>query len=229
MKKLLPLLLCTLSTPLCLCAGILSGKVVPRGADAGSAAGGGKYDSRKYKFVEKVDYSQMRDFVVNIEGEFEGINPPEGSVEVISQNGAQFEPHILPVMAGTTVRWPNRDTIYHNVFSYSDPKPFDLGFYKGEHGEEGELKQVIFDKPGRVDVFCAIHKDMHCIVLVLPNPFFAKTDATNSFRIEGIPPGEYTVKVWHERMPTVEQQVTVPVDGEANVEIIASLDHLPKY
>ena len=94
---------------------------------------GGAYASRKYKFAERVDYNAMRDFVVYIKGQV-GTNttvPPSNHVVVnttrIKQEGAVFDPHVLPVVAGTTVEWPNNDQIFHNVFSMSEAKDFDLG------------------------------------------------------------------------------------------------------
>src|ERR1700709_2416360 len=110
----------------------------------------GAYASRKYKFVEKVDYPAMHDFVVFIEGKVGTNNAPSTNVATvattkIAQKSATFSPHILPVMAGTKVEWPNEDTIYHNVFSTSDAKSFDLDLYKGNPPE----KRVTFDKAGR--------------------------------------------------------------------------------
>src|SRR5262245_4835975 len=100
------------------------------------AGGAGKYDSRKYKFVERVNYAEMRDFVVYVERlSGEQPTPPEKPLIVdtrrVAQKGATFAPHILPVVAGTTVEWPNNDDIFHNVFSMSEAKPFDLQLYKG--------------------------------------------------------------------------------------------------
>ena len=73
-----------------------------------------------------------------------------------------FAPHVLPVLKGTTVEWPNNDDIYHNLFSYSDACPFDLGLYKSP-----DVGKVTFTNTGRVDVFCSIHSSMNCVVFVL--------------------------------------------------------------
>ena len=146
-------------------------------ADDGSD-NGGAYASRQYKFAPQVDYGAMHDFVVYIEGHVGTNSAPSTNMTQVSttrvaQRGAAFSPHVLPVMVGTTVEWPNDDQICHNVFSMSDPKQFDLGLYKGNPPE----KRVTFDQPGRVDVYCSIHSNMHCVVLVLENPYFASTDA----------------------------------------------------
>jgi plastocyanin len=199
------------------------------GADDGSAAGGA-YASRKYKFVEKVDYAAMHEFVVYVEGSF-GTNsaPPTNSVQVatvkVAQDHAMFSPHVLPVMIGTAVEWPNNDDIYHNVFSVSDAKQFDLGLYKGNPPD----KRVLFDKPGRVDVFCSIHKDMNCVVLVLENPYFAATDENGNYKISGVPPGTYKLKAWHERLPADEKEIIVPASGEVKADFVLGIKNLPQY
>ena len=185
----------------------------------------GKYESRKYKFIERLDYDALKDFVVYIDQP--GLKAGQASqvpVPVIIQKDGTFKPHILPVLIGTTVEWPNHDEIFHNVFSMSEPKPFDLGIYKSN-----ETKRVTFDKPGRVDVFCSIHTKMSCIVLVLENPFFASTDKNGKFRIENIPPGNYSIKAWHERLPSQTKQVSVPASGESVVDFVLSVSGLPKY
>lgn len=216
-------------------AGTITGNVRAEGKTdamdgATDGATDGAYASRKYKFVEKVDYPAMHDFVVYVEGSF-GTNsePPTNSMQVttvkVSQDHAMFSPHILPVMVGTWVEWPNNDDIYHNVFSMSDAKSFDLGLYKGKDPD----KRVLFDKPGRVDVFCSIHKDMNCVVLVLENPYFASTDENGNYKIPGVPPGTYKLKAWHERLPADEREITVPTNGEVKVDFVLGIKNLPQY
>ena len=213
-------------------AGTITGTVRAEGkagADNGSATDGA-YANRKYKFAEKVDYPAMHDFVVYIEGPV-GTNsaPSTNVVQVttmrVAQHDALFSPHVLPVIVGTKVEWPNRDDIFHNVFSMSDAKQFDLGLYKGDPTN----KCVIFDKPGRVDVFCSIHENMHCIVLVLENPYFASTDENGNYKISGVPPGTYKLKAWHERLPADEKEITVPASGEIKVDFTLGIKNLPQY
>jgi len=213
-------------------AGTITGTVQAEGKPGtdNTTAGGGAYASRKFKFVERVNYAEMQDFVVSIEGPV-GAKPvaPEMPAMVEShhvvQQGAVFSPHVLPIVVGTTVEWPNNDDIYHNVFSMSESKPFDLGLYK--HGEPG--KRVTFDKPGRVDVFCSIHANMHCIILVLENPYFAATDGSGHYTITNVPPGTYKLKAWHERLPVQTQEITVPQDGAVKADFVLSITNLPKY
>ena len=218
------------------CNVVLSGTIIGNVRAEGktevrnNSAADGAYASRKYKFVETVDYSAMHDFVVYIEGSF-GTNstPPTNMVQVstmkVAQKDAMFSPHVLPIMVGTTVEWPNNDSIYHNVFSMSDAKQFDLGLYKGNPPE----KRVTFDKPGRADVYCSIHENMHCIVLVLENPYFACTDEKGNYEISDVPPGTYKLKAWHERLPADEREITVPTNGAVKVDFVLGIKNLPQF
>jgi plastocyanin len=229
------ILLSGIALAVCADAGTIAGTVRAQGrTDGASEGGGGSYESRKYKFLQKIDYEAMRDFVVYIDGPAAtNAHAPERPVQVITtrkitQRGAVFTPHILPIMAGTTVEWPNYDDIYHNVFSMSEAKPFDLGLYKTV-GEKGETKNITFDQSGRVDVFCSIHASMNCIVLVLPNPWFASADAAGHYTITNVPAGNYTLKAWHERLPSQARQITVPADGTVTNDFTLGIVNLPKY
>jgi plastocyanin len=213
-------------------AGTIIGNVHAEGKAGtdGDHSANGPYASRKYKFVERVDYSAMHDFVVYIEGrvgptDASSTNVVEVATRKVAQQGAMFLPHVLPVMVGTTIEWPNYDDIYHNVFSMSDAKQFDLALYKGNP----PTKRVTFDKPGRVDVFCSIHENMHCIILVLENPYFASTDEGGNYKISNVPPGTYKLKAWHERLPAEEREITVPTNGEAKVNFVLGIKNLPQY
>ncbi len=204
-------------------AGTITGTVRAEGAPAATGGGGGdKYASRRYKFVERVDYAKLTDFVIYVD-QVPATPPPPGKATVV-QKDATFEPRVRPVAVGTTVVWPNEDDIYHNVFSMSEPREFNLGLYSAED----EPPAITFDKLGRVDVFCSIHTKMHCIVLVLPNPWFALSDAKGRFVIRDVPPGTYKLRAWHERLPSATQEVTVPVEGEVRVDFVLGLANLPK-
>lgn len=220
------------------CAGLLRAgditgtiRAIPKaGTESAGTSGASEYASRKYKFVERVNYDAMRDFVIYIEGPV-GTNtvPATNVVAVttsrIAQKAATFSPHVLPVLAGTTVEWPNNDDIYHNVFSDSDVARFDLGLYKGNPPD----KRVRFDRPGRVDVFCSIHENMHCIVLVLANPYFAVADARGHYSITNVPPGTYKLKAWHERMPSEEHSIIVPTNGVVEENFTLGFENLPAH
>src|SRR5258705_9527894 len=128
-------------------AGAIVGSVRAEGkAEAEKDALCGKYDSRQFKFIERINYAELRDFLVFIEGPVGKVVPPEKPAQVkterITQKGATFVPHVLPVVVGSVVEWPNNDDILHNVFSYSETHPFDLGLYKNP----SLPKTVTFDK-----------------------------------------------------------------------------------
>ena len=211
-------------------SGTITGIVRAEGkpaAEGGAAAG--KYDSRKFKFVERVNYAEMRDFVVYIDQPESKATPPAAPVQVvttkkITQQGAVFSPRLLPVVVGTTVEWPNNDEIFHNVFSISDAKQFDLGLYK-----HPEVKRVTFDKPGRVDVFCSIHAAMNCIILVLETPHFSATDDKGRYAIANLPAGPYKLKAWHERLPSQTREVIVPETGDVKIDFTLTITALPQY
>jgi plastocyanin len=123
---------------------------------------------------------------------------------VMAQTDERFEPHVLPVLQGARVDFPNHDEVYHNVFSLSRVRTFDLGRYP-----KGSSKSVSFEKSGIVQVFCHIHSDMSAIVVVLGNPFFSAPDSSGNYAIENVPPGDYTIVGWHERTKPVSQRVRV--------------------
>ena len=128
------------------------------------------------------------------------------------QRNETFVPHVLAIVAGTTVDFPNSDRTYHNVFSLSKPRTFDLGRYAA-----GRSKSVRFDKPGIVRVFCEIHSHMSAYILVFSHRYFAVTDDSGRYRIENVPPGEYTVFAWHESMKPESRRVTVGREGDIDL------------
>jgi plastocyanin len=134
----------------------------------------------------------------------EGRGRQAGRPLEVRQEGQTFVPHVLPVLKGSIVSFPNTDPVFHNVFSLSRAASFDLGRYP-----RGEAKSVRFDTPGIVKVFCHIHSDMSAVIFVLDNPYFAVPDSRGAFRIDGIPPGEYRATGWHERAQPVSMTVRI--------------------
>jgi plastocyanin len=133
----------------------------------------------------------------------------EGGHAEMDQRNETFVPHVLAITIGTTVDFPNSDHFYHNVFSLSKVKQFDLGRYAA-----GKSRQVTFDRPGIVRVFCDIHSHMNAFILVFSHPFFAMTDNEGRYRIDSVPPGTYNVIAWNEGTSSEPKQITVP-DGAA--------------
>ena len=131
----------------------------------------------------------------------------------IDQRNETFFPHVLAIVAGTNVDFPNSDVTYHNVFSLSKPKSFDLGRYA-----RGKSKSVRFDSPGIVRVFCEIHSHMSAFVLVFAHRYFAVTNPDGGYRLDNVPPGNYNVFVWNESLPLESRSVTVPETG-GDVEV----------
>ena len=122
-----------------------------------------------------------------------GVNAPAPGAAVMDQVDKLFVPHVLPVAVGTSVTFPNRDQIHHHVYSFSKPKTFEIPLYKGE-----ETPPVLFDQTGAVAVGCNIHEWMHGVILVLPTPYFAVTDADGAFTLRAVPDGRSSVAAWHE-------------------------------
>jgi plastocyanin len=111
---------------------------------------------------------------------------------VVDQVNKTFVPGLLPIVVGTSVRFPNHDQIHHHVYSFSPTKTFELPLYKGE-----DAAPVLFDKVGVVKIGCNIHDWMSGIILVLPSPHFAVSDANGRFMLEDMPSGVYTLVAWH--------------------------------
>ncbi|NIW78656.1 MAG: hypothetical protein GWN16_03985 [Calditrichae bacterium] len=142
-------------------------------------------------------------------------NSTDNRVAILDQTSEKFVPHVLPILVGTSVRFLNSDEVYHNVFSYSSTKSFDLGRYA-----KGKYRSVMFDKPGLVKIYCDIHTHMSAFILVLENPYFTTTDEEGHFEIKNIPPGTYTVKAWYGRWPEKTKTVVVKNSGVTEVEFV---------
>ncbi|MBI3049471.1 MAG: hypothetical protein HYY76_14290 [Acidobacteria bacterium] len=113
----------------------------------------------------------------------------------IRQRNETFTPRVVAVTVGSEVDFPNDDLIYHNVFSLSRARSFNLGRYP-----RGDTRRVRFDRPGIVKVFCEIHSHMSAAVMVFDHPWFAMPDENGRFVLDGVPPGDLQVTAWHERL-----------------------------
>ncbi len=142
--------------------------------------------------------------VVYLEGVFPA--PVQTPLRQVEQKGFMFLPALLPVQAGTRVAFPNLDDAYHNVFSYSPAKRFDLGRYRPD---EKPVPSQLFDKPGLVTLHCDIHEHMRGIILVLDTPHFVTTAPDGSFRLQGLPPGTWRLKAWINSKTTLDLPVVL--------------------
>jgi plastocyanin len=144
----------------------------------------------------------VEEVVIYLEGRAagRGVHP----APVMSQRDKTFVPRVLPVKIGTTVRFPNDDQFFHNVFSLSRVRPFDLGKYN-----TGDARSQTFAEPGLVKLFCEIHARMKGFVLVLETDAFTVPDASGQFRLTGVPSGQYTLVAWHPAFGPKTMRVTV--------------------
>jgi plastocyanin len=141
---------------------------------------------------DPLDFERSR-VVIYLEGPSPaGINPDIPTTFKLEQLNRRFSPDLLVVPVGSTVSFPNMDPIFHNIFSLSKPKAFDLGSY-----DKGETRMVAFPKPGVVDLYCHLHPNMAATIVATPNRWYARSDRSGKFEIENVPPGKYTVVAWN--------------------------------
>ena len=152
--------------------------------------------------------------VIYLEGAL-GSKPITATVE---QKGRQFLPDLLVLPVGSTVSFPNLDPIFHNVFSLSKPKEFDLGNYPKDH-----TRTVTFAKSGVVFVNCHLHSNMSAVIVITPNQWNTRSDATGHFRLCDVPPGNYTVVAWHKAAGFFRQEVSVTDAGSTPVHFFIPL------
>jgi len=169
----------------------------------------GEYGPGSLPAVTPPPVNELANVVLYLDSVPSGFPVPRaaGPAEIV-QRHETFVPHVLAVLRGARVEFPNQDPIFHNVFSLSTARTFDLGRYP-----EGTSKSIVFDRAGVVQVFCHIHSDMSAIVLVLENPFFTTPDSGH-YVISGVPPGDYSLTAWHERIRPIVNRVHVAA-GEA--------------
>jgi len=166
--------------------------------------------AKRYEIVTKAGVlsTQPPLAVVYLDGNFS--RPASLPLKEVAQKDLAFLPALLPIEMGTRVEFPNLDDTYHNIFSYSPVKRFDLGRYRPE---ERPIPSVMFDKPGLVTLRCDIHEHMRGLILVLSTPYFAMTDTAGRFRIDKLPAGRYTLKAWIDSRTTRETPVDLK-DGQ---------------
>ncbi|HET7891302.1 MAG TPA: carboxypeptidase regulatory-like domain-containing protein [Candidatus Sulfotelmatobacter sp.] len=135
--------------------------------------------------------------------------PHQSAIPQLVQKNKQFHPSMLVIPVGGKVEFPNHDPFFHNVFSLFEGKRFDLGLY-----ESGTTRFVQFDKPGVSFIFCNIHAEMSAVVIALPTPYYAISDARGDLAIPNVPPGRYELQIFHssvapDALRAVTREVTV--------------------
>ena len=139
--------------------------------------------------------------------------PPPNKNPVVDQIRMTFVPHVLPVLAGSTVSFPNSDSTRHNVFSPSKTKKFNLGTYPA-----GITKKVTFEKTGVVSLLCNVHPEMSAFVLVVQNPYFSMVNKQGKYKISDVPPGDYTLVIWHPKFKSKNSKINIQQEGSVTVD-----------
>jgi plastocyanin len=150
--------------------------------------------------------------VVFVEGA--KVAAPAPQTAVIEQKNSRFEPDLINIPVGSTVQFPNSDPIFHNVFSLSKARRFDLGFYP-----QAKSKSVTFDQPGVVQIYCHIHASMYAAIVVTDSPWAEHLATTGDFVFHNMPAGHYRVVAWHKVAGAHASEVDVPATGAAHVII----------
>ncbi|MBT4097471.1 MAG: hypothetical protein HOM68_02775 [Gemmatimonadetes bacterium] len=132
----------------------------------------------------------------------------------MEQYDAQFRPRVLPITVNTRVVFVNRDPYYHNVFSFSPTQDFDIG-----RKPTGEEVGQMFPMAGQVDVFCDIHPQMSGTIVVLDTPYFTQPDSVGGFVLDGLPAGQYALRIFHPKHETPEQQIDVDEGTPVRLQI----------
>ena len=136
------------------------------------------------------------------------------SVPRVVQMDRRFNPRVLSIAAGTSVAFHNMDQVWHNTFSVSATRSFDLGKHP-----PGWADTVTFERPGVVNLHCDIHSSMVGFIVVTPNHAFTRPDTAGVYRLPSLPPGSYTVRVTHPRHGELRREVEVPKHGDLTLDL----------
>ena len=151
-----------------------------------------------------------------------GTAPPRKRDAAIEQKDRQFIPLVSVVQVGTAVNFPNRDPIRHHVYSFSPPKPFEIKLYVGT-----PAAPEVFDKPGEVVLGCNIHDHMLAYVYVVESPWFGKTGPDGKVAVDGVPAGEYDVRLWHYAQAAAAAPERVKLGAETRAPVAFTLATRP--
>jgi plastocyanin len=162
--------------------------------------------------------------VVYLEGAgLAGVGTAKPATLPMPQFNRRFSPDLLVVPVGSTVSFPNMDPIFHNIFSLSKPKTFDLGSY-----DKGESRSVRFSKPGVVYVYCHLHPNMEGTIVVTPNRWYAQPDRSGQFKIPNVPPGRYTIVAWHKAAGFFRKPIVIEAGHNAVADFFIPIGDDPQ-
>jgi plastocyanin len=176
--------------------------------------------SRSIPTVALAPESELQHVVVYVkDAPKTAVTPMRGEIRQRNEN---FVPRVVAVTVGSTVDFPNDDPIYHNVFSLSRTKTFDLGRFP-----KGKSRGERFDKAGVVKVFCQIHSHMSATVIVFDHPWFAVPDEQGMFDLSGVPPGAHQITAWHERLGDTTLPLRVEPGRPATIDFVLPVPAQP--
>lgn len=172
---------------------------------------------------DPIAYERSR-VVIYLEGPApDGGSPSPATPLQIQQLDRRFVPDLLVVAVGSTVSFPNMDPIFHNIYSLSKPKSFDLGNY-----DKGQTRRITFAKPGIVDIYCHLHPNMQATVVIAPSRWFAQPDRNGQYRIADVPPGKYTLVAWHKSAGFFRKTIIVEDGRDATADFFIPVDVAPQ-
>ncbi|MFN8609927.1 MAG: carboxypeptidase regulatory-like domain-containing protein [Vulcanimicrobiota bacterium] len=198
-------------------AGDISGKVTLESTPGARKVG----ETRASAGYEKGDVpppseSEVEDVVIYLEGEkldCTALVKMSGKNTILQKN-KEFVPHVLPITKGSKVYFRNQDPFPHHVYSVSQPGSFEIV----KHGST--VRSQEFGNPGEVEIFCGIHTKMNAYIMVLDNDFYSVVNRSGNYRISGVPAGQYSLYVWHPRLPKpAKRSISVPATGTVNLDL----------
>lgn len=207
-------LLCALGS-VCFASEVCGTITIQRGIST-KVVGPGVYDLRGMAAFAEVpaakDATPFERIAVWLEGNNAAVTAPTAAT--VQQHNQRLEPALLIVPVGSTVDFPNLDPVFHNIFSLSRTRSFDLGYYP-----EGRSRTVKFDRAGIVQVYCHVHPNMYAAIIVTSSPWFGQPRADGQFSWLDVPAGKYRLYVWQKSLGVVQRNVVVPAGGSIHVNI----------
>lgn len=197
-------------------AGMIRGTLIPKADVAKPAKGKPAKPGRRMTdaviYVERLPVAVERKLTTKGFWFFRKPAPPR--VRNLVQMNRRFDPHVLAIAVGDRIAFQNLDRVYHSAFSVSAAKRFDLG-----KRSPGACDTLTMDRPGLINLHCEIHPDMGAYVVVTPNHAFTFPIESGRYRLPSLPPGNYTVHVFHPKWGEIRRPVVVPKTGDAVLDL----------